>query len=91
MGPLDGGGDSVCELKKMYLLPDTRGLGLGEELLDHCLEAARKAGYDTCYLETIREMTTAGSLYTKHGFGRLEKPMGDTGHFRTDQWFARAL
>lgn len=88
---LDGADDAVCELKKMYLLPEVRGLGVGEELVERCLEAARNAGYETCYLETVREMTTARSLYEKFGFEPLEKPLGSTGHFRCDRWFARAL
>jgi len=88
---LDGSEESVCELKKMYLLPEIRGLGMGEELLQSCLEAARGAGFEMCYLETIREMTTARSLYKKFGFEPLETPMGNTGHFRCDRWFARAL
>jgi len=88
---LDGGDETVCELKKMYLLPEIRGLGLGEEMLELCLASAREAGYETCYLETIREMTTARSLYQKFGFEPLETPMGNTGHFRCDRWFARKL
>jgi putative acetyltransferase len=88
---LDGGDETVCELKKMYLLPEARGLGLGEELLEKCLDAARDAGYETCYLETIREMTSARSLYDKYGFRPLENPMGDTGHFRCDRWFSRQI
>jgi len=88
---LDGGDESICELKKMYLLPEVRGLGMGEELLERCLDIAKKSGYKTCYLETIREMAPARGLYQKYGFEPLETPMGDTGHFRCDRWFARQL
>jgi putative acetyltransferase len=91
IAPLDGGDAKTCELKKMYLLPEARGVGIGERLLRLCLEAARNAGYETCYLETIREMSVARSLYEKHGFGKLDARMGDTGHFRCDSWMARAL
>src|SRR5690348_1843684 len=44
---LEGGEDGVCELKKMYFLPQARGTGMGEALLRHCLEAARQAGHRT--------------------------------------------
>lgn len=91
IGPLPGADDDVCELKKMYILPEVRGAGVGEHLLQLCLEDARKAGYHTCYLETIRQMTAARRLYAKYGFEPLAAPIGNTGHFGCDSWFARKL
>lgn len=91
VGPLAGSGEEVCELKKMYVLPEARGAGVGERLLELCLEAARKAGYRTCYLETIRQMTAARGLYAKYGFKKLDAPIGNTGHFGCDSWFSRPL
>jgi putative acetyltransferase len=91
IGPLIGGEDDVCELKKMYILPEARGIGIGEQLLQLCLDAAREAGYQTCYLETIRQMTAARALYAKYGFEPLVAPIGNTGHFGCDSWFARRL
>jgi putative acetyltransferase len=91
IGPLEGGEGDTCELKKMYLLPEVRGAGLGERLLELCLDAAREAGYQKCYLETIRQMTAARALYEKHGFKELCAPMGRTGHFGCDSWFALDL
>jgi putative acetyltransferase len=88
---LEGGDPETCELKKMYLLPEVRGTGVGRVLLDRCLDAARDAGYHTCYLETIREMSRARALYEQYGFEKLDKPLGNTGHFRTDSWYAMAL
>jgi putative acetyltransferase len=49
------------------------------------------AGYKTCYLETIRAMTTARALYQKYGFKKLDAPMGNTGHFGCDAWFTLSL
>jgi len=91
LGPLRGGDASVCELRKMYLLPEARGLGLGERLLDLCLDAAREMGCKRCYLETARELTQARAMYEKHGFTGLDEPIGDTGHFRSDTWYALDL
>lgn len=91
IGPLSGADETICELKKMYLLPEARGAGVGEQLLTMCLEAARNAGYRQCYLETIREMTAARALYEKHGFRKLTKPLGDTGHFACDSSYARDI
>jgi putative acetyltransferase len=80
IGPLAGGPEGTCELRKMYFLPQLRGQGAGRELLRHCLDAARKAGYDYCYLETRESMAVARVLYEHHGFEILEQRLGDTGH-----------
>ena len=80
IAPLAGGEPDVCELRKMHLLPEARGRGLGERMLHHCLEAARLCGYRRCYLETLSGMETAQKLYLKTGFVRLAGPLGMTGH-----------
>lgn len=82
---------SVCELQRMYLRPDSRGLGIGRALLQECLRAARKLDYAECYAETIAPMTSAIALYEAHGFQRLEAPRGCTGHSHTDCWLVLPL
>lgn len=67
--------NSVCELKKMYLLPEGRGLGLGQILLDKVLSFAKKKGYKQCYLETLQSMDKTSRLYKKTGFIWLDKPI----------------
>ncbi|OJT26729.1 GNAT family N-acetyltransferase [Archangium sp. Cb G35] len=91
IAPLDGGDPSVCELRKMYFLPEVRGRGVGEQLLGQCLAFARAAGYRTCYLETLAAMTQAQKLYQRLGFQPLRAPMGATGHFGCDRWYALEL
>ena len=88
---LEGGPESVCELRKMYFLPELRGLGAGEQLLRLCLVQAQRLGYARCYLETLVCMTSAQRLYEKLGFTRLQGPLGDTGHHSCDTWYARDL
>jgi putative acetyltransferase len=88
---LAGGEAGVCELRKMYFLPEARGQGMGERLLRHCLEVAKTLGYRTCYLETLTGMDQALRLYAKLGFQPLCSPMGSTGHGGCDHWFAREL
>ena len=88
---LAGGEVSVCELRKMYFLPEARGQGMGETLLRHCLEEAKALGYRTCYLETLTGMDQALRLYAKLGFQPLCAPLGRTGHGGCDHWFAREL
>jgi putative acetyltransferase len=91
IAPLAGGGEGVCELRKMYLLPEGRGRGLGRQLLGHCLAAARERGFRTCYLETVNRMGEAQRLYLAAGFKPLPGPMGNTGHNSCDAWYAMEL
>jgi len=80
MGPLRGGEPEVCELRKMYFVPEIRGHGLGTQLLDAILHAARTAGYKLCYLETLENMSDARQLYRKFGFKPVPHALGNTGH-----------
>jgi len=80
VAPLVNGDEDVCELRKMYFLPETRGLGAGAAMMQRCLEAARAHGFRRCYLETLRGMDAAMKLYERSGFRRLPGPMGATGH-----------
>lgn len=89
IGPLPGV-DGVCELQKMYCLPAARGTGAAHQLIELCLDYAARY-YRTCYLETFGNMLAAQKFYAKHGFTRLDAPMGGTGHFSCDVWYARAL
>ena len=41
MPPLTGGDGTVCELRKMYLLPEARGKGGGKLIMEACLAGAR--------------------------------------------------
>lgn len=88
---LIGGDEDTCELKKMYFLNELRGLGFGEKLLELCLEAVKELGYKKCYLETLSHMHAAQKLYEKFGFKKLDKPMGNTGHFKCNCWYVREV
>lgn len=90
-GPLAGGPEDVCELRKMYFLPEVRGIGLGARLLDLVLEEARAAGFARCYLETLDRMHDAERLYATKGFARVDGPMGATGHFGCNRFYVREL
>lgn len=88
---LEGGAPEVCELKKMYFLPEARGQGMGRAMLARCLDAARERGFTRCYLETLSIMRDARRLYERAGFTQIEAPMGATGHFSCDAWYTQAL
>lgn len=61
-----------AELRKMYLLPERRGRGLGRRLLDTALDHARRAGVARMELETASAMTAAIGLYQQAGFTAME-------------------
>ena len=88
---LTDGPPDVCELRKMYFLPEIRGQGVGNRVLQMCLDAARELGYKTCYLETLTHMDTARAMYAKAGFKPLSAPMGNTGHNKCNTWYAMEL
>ena len=79
IAPLHGE-EGVCELQKMYFLPDLRGLGLGRRLVLQALTEARTLGYLRCYLETTASLREATALYESLGFEHLPGPLGSTGH-----------
>ncbi|ODN42297.1 GNAT family N-acetyltransferase [Piscirickettsia litoralis] len=81
----------ICELQKMYLLPASRGLGLGMKLIDKLIDTATKFGYQACYLETLLCMEGANHLYQKTGFKRLDQSLGDTGHSSCDAFYVKKL
>lgn len=78
---LDNFEGNVCELQKMYFLPEARGRGIGAQMMEFCLAKAREFGFENCYLETMEYMTHAQKLYKQAGFEYLECAMGDTGHY----------
>ncbi|MCB9223101.1 MAG: GNAT family N-acetyltransferase [Crocinitomicaceae bacterium] len=81
IGPIENSDENYCELQKMYLLPESRGLGIGAELMQLCLDFAKEAGYELVYLETFDSMTAAQKLYKRSGFEYLDHALGNTGHF----------
>ena len=89
--PLANEGWGTCELQRMYLRPQHRGEGIGQALLDACLDAARSLGFERCYAETVSEMSTAIAFYERNGFRRLPAPIGDTGHRHNDCWLMRTM
>ena len=89
--PSEGLPEDVCELVKMYLLPQARGLGIGKLLIEKCLAFAKEAGYKKAYLETLPELKKAIHVYEKFNFTYLPGPMGNTGHFGCDVWMIREL
>ncbi|MBE9063675.1 GNAT family N-acetyltransferase [cf. Phormidesmis sp. LEGE 11477] len=58
----------AVEIRKMYLLPDVRGYGLGRFLLSQLEQAAAKAGFLEVWVETATALKTAVRLYERNGY-----------------------
>ena len=75
----------------MYALPEARGLGIGQRLMERCLTGAREAGFELMYLETVTAMEDAAKFYAQYGFKYIDGPMGATGHSGCDLFMTRSL
>lgn len=82
--------DTVCELQKMYCLPQARGTGIARDLMEQALQYA-KGHYTHCYLETLDNMVAAQRFYEKHGFVRTDKAPVQTEHFACEVKYIKAL
>ena len=89
--PTEGLPEDTCELVKMYLLPEARGIGLGRSLIERCLETANENGFKQVYLETLEELHLALKIYAKFGFEYLKAPMGQSKHFGCGLWMLKTL
>lgn len=58
----------ICELKRMYVRKEARGIGLGSQLLTKSFEVGQELGYQKMRLDTLPTMGAAIKLYTKAGF-----------------------
>ena len=74
--------ETVYEMAKMAVKPAFKGLGAGEKLGRHLIEAVRKAGGTRLFLESNQQLIPALTLYKKLGF--IEIPIGETVYSRAN-------
>lgn len=84
------GTEDICELQKMYCLPEVRGTGISHKLMKTALEYAKRY-YKKCYIETLSNMIAANKFYKKYGFNQLKEPLVKTEHNACDVWYLKQL
>ena len=65
-------GENIAELKRMYVKPAARKLGIAKQLLEQAIPFAKNAGYKKIRLDTLATMTPAINLYKQFGFYEIE-------------------
>lgn len=63
-----------AEVKRLFVTPDARGTGIGAALVAAMIGQARADGYSVLRLDTAAFLTTARTLYRKHGFEEVAPP-----------------
>lgn len=71
-GALHNLGNRVCEMKRIYVRPSARRLGLARSISEHLMDFGRASGYKTVRLDTLRRLPGAIQLYEKLGFAEIE-------------------
>ena len=71
-----------CEMKRLYVRPDYRGMGIGTALCHQIIAMGRKLGYAEMLLDTLASMHKALALYRSLGFKQIapyyHNPLPDT-------------
>ena len=80
--------DGVCEMKRLYVCPEGRGLGIGKQIAMRLIHEGIRLGYSTMVLDTLNRLEAAIHLYESLGFVRTDpyydNPLPDVVYWKLD-------
>ncbi|NVJ98740.1 MAG: GNAT family N-acetyltransferase [Alphaproteobacteria bacterium] len=65
-------GEGICEMKRLYVLPEGRGTGAGQKMCERLLSDAKGLGFHTMLLDSLTRLEAAVNLYRKLGFEEIQ-------------------
>lgn len=78
----------VCEMKRLYIEPEFRGLGLGNILVKELIERARQKSYNKMRLDTLTRLKPAIKIYETFGFKKVpayyDNPLDEVLYYELD-------
>ncbi len=83
--------NNICELQKMYFLSEIRGKGIAFDLMQVCINFAKKNNYNAIYIETLSMMKDAQKLYLKSGFEFINHSIGKTNHTNCEVYMLKKI
>jgi DNA-binding MarR family transcriptional regulator/GNAT superfamily N-acetyltransferase len=87
-GALKRLGDEVGEIKRLWIAPDARGLGIANRIMDRLEAIAGETGFRTLKLDTNRALHEAHALYRKRGYREVAR-YNDNPY--ADHWFEKRI
>ena len=62
----------ICEMKRLYVIPEAQGRGIGRALVHRVIREAKAIGYKRMRLDTVPSMRSARRLYLAFGFRAID-------------------
>ena len=80
--------ERTCEMKRLYVRPEARMLGVGRKIAGRLIDEGARLGYSTMVLDTLERLEPAIGLYRSLGFRPMEpyyfNPLPDVAYWKLD-------